>query len=62
MKQTKGYSEYEALLNAFVNLVEQRFGNRLFPLSRMARFFVLAEMIKNDIHKLKDLKGGRKNA
>lgn len=37
-------------------------GNRLFPLSCMARFFVLAEMIKNDIHKLKDLKGGRKNA
>jgi hypothetical protein len=37
-------------------------GNRLYPLSCMARFFVLAEMIKNDIHKLKDLKGGRKNA
>lgn len=32
MKQTKGYLEYEALLNAFVDLVEQRLGEQVISI------------------------------
>lgn len=39
MKQTKGYSEYEALLNAFVNLVEQRFGEQVVSIVPYGSFF-----------------------